>query len=413
MANPSDPPTVLLLSPSGGLGGGIERYLISVVVALEEAGATVVRIDLRGPDRPFTVGTRIWFAVRAVAAGLRHRQPAAVLVGHPRLLPVARAVVAVARARRAPVLFYGTDIFALSRGAAARLRRGRAFFPVTISSYSAGALSWCGPAPVLPPVLDLDWRATLMAAGTDRGAGRSPSAPARLLTVFRLDEWESKGLPQLLTATAARRTVGDVRLVVAGRGPAPTTLRAAVGRQAGVKLVESPSDRALAGLYAEADLFALCTRTRTRSPYSGEGFGMVLTEAQLAGCPVIGPASGGSRDAYRESVTGRTPVDESAEALERVLVEMLADRDRLSAMGGAAVPAARAATDPDEHRERVAACVLGPAHRPRPKHRPRPEPDARPRPPVSPAGPAGRAAPPAQSTGPGPAGGPTREAVRP
>ncbi|MGF7236690.1 MAG: glycosyltransferase family 4 protein, partial [Frankia sp.] len=319
MVRAPDAPVVLLLAPSDGLGGGIERYVASVVAALQEAGTTVVRIDLRGPDRPLTVGVRIRFAVRAVTAGLRHRRPAAVLVGHPHLLPVAAAVVAVARARRAPVLFYGTDIFALGRGAAAWLRRGRAFFPVTISGYSAGALARFGATPVLPPVLGIDWRDTLVAAGALRDTDRSPAAPARVLTVFRLEEWESKGLPELLAATAGRRSAGDVRLVVAGRGPAPSPLRAAVGRRPGVELVESPSDRALARLYAEADLFVLCTRTRTRPPYSGEGFGMVLTEAQLTGCAVIGPASGGSRDAYRESVTGRTPVDESAEALERLL----------------------------------------------------------------------------------------------
>jgi len=112
--------------------------------------------------------------------------------------------------------------------------------------------------------------------------------------------------------------------------------------------------------HATADLFVLCTRTRSSgSQPSGEGYGIVLLEAQLAGCAVIGPAYGGSRDAYQDGVTGQTPVDESAEALADVLRSMLADRARLARTGRRAAEWAEAATRPDDYARLVLTSLTG------------------------------------------------------
>jgi glycosyltransferase involved in cell wall biosynthesis len=83
------------------------------------------------------------------------------------------------------------------------------------------------------------------------------------------------------------------------------------------------SDRDLADELAAADLFVLATQTRSGRRAVGEGFGLVLLEAQAAGTPVIAPAYGGSREAYIEGVTGVAPLDESAEALLRSLQDLL------------------------------------------------------------------------------------------
>jgi phosphatidyl-myo-inositol dimannoside synthase len=48
---------------------------------------------------------------------------------------------------------------------------------------------------------------------------------------------------------------------------------------------------------------------------------------------VVGPAHGGSPDAYLDGVTGATPRDESVAALSRVLAEVAAEPGRLTAMG--------------------------------------------------------------------------------
>ncbi|MBL7518147.1 glycosyltransferase, partial [Frankia sp. CNm7] len=217
--------------------------------------------------------------------------------------------------------------------------------------------------------------ATLLAAGAR--AGRPPETrptsgqraqpglarPAQtLLTVLRLDgaEWADRGMPALLAALpAVRDAVGPVRLVIAGRGPATAAPRRAAAAIAGVELVESPDDATLAGLYATADLFVLAARTRPGQ--AAEDYGLLLTEAQLAGCPVVGPVSGGARDTYVDGVTGVTPGDESPEALAAVLVDLLTDRARLARMRRRAAEWARMATEPAEHTRAVFTAVLGTA----------------------------------------------------
>ncbi|ADP80273.1 glycosyltransferase [Pseudofrankia inefficax] len=377
-------PRVLLLAPSGGLGGGVERYLGTVEERLRAGGAEVHRLDLYGPSRPRGARAQLRFAAATLRAARRFAPLDAVLTGHPSLIPVAAAAAAAGRAERAPVLFYGTDIWRTRRFGRALLARRPALYPLTISSYSAGALADVGVAPVLRPGLAAAWRATLLAAGAraarateTRQAQTQPTTvphaalaqrqPPTLLTVFRLADadWAGKGLPELLAALpAVRRAVGPVRLLVAGRGPAPDGLRRAVGAVTDAELVESPDDAALAALYAGADLFVLCTRTRPGR--SGEGYGIVLTEAQLAGCPVVGPVSGGARDAYVDGVTGATPADESPEALAAVLANLLADRAHLARMRRRAAEWARMATEPAEHTRAVFSAVLGraPINRP-------------------------------------------------
>jgi len=182
-----------------------------------------------------------------------------------------------------------------------------------------------------------------------------------LLSVFRLDDWVGKGAAVLLEAVeSARAAIGPIKLVLAGRGPAPGALHELVSAHPDTELHESPTDAALARLYAAADLFVLCTRTRSHGPgKSGEGYGIVLVEAQLAGCAVVGPASGGSRDAYQDGVTGQTPTDESAAALENVLLTMLADRARLARIGRRSAEWAEAATRPEDYTRAVFMTLTG------------------------------------------------------
>ena len=93
----------------------------------------------------------------------------------------------------------------------------------------------------------------------------------------------------------------------------------------------------------------LATRTRPGRVPSGEGFGLVLLEAQVAGTPVIGPAYGGSHDAFIARTTGRAPADESVSALAELLGEMLDDPERLAMMGKSAADWSRDAFAPDTY----------------------------------------------------------------
>jgi glycosyltransferase involved in cell wall biosynthesis len=167
-----------------------------------------------------------------------------------------------------------------------------------------------------------------------------------LATAFRLAQWRAKGLPQLVEAVTALGRP-DVCLTVCGAGNPPVDLLRLVGEHSWCVLRPGLCDDELAHELAAADLFVLATQTRSGHGAVGEGFGLVLLEAQATGTPVIAPAYGGSREAYVEGVTGVAPVDESAEALARTLHDLLKDPARLALMGGHAAQWARQAFAPE------------------------------------------------------------------
>jgi glycosyltransferase involved in cell wall biosynthesis len=146
---------------------------------------------------------------------------------------------------------------------------------------------------------------------------------------------------------------------VCGTGPVPDDLQATVAAHPWCRLAPDLSDGELAGQLAGADLFVLCTRTRAGTVACGEGFGLVLLEAQLAGTPVVAPAHGGSGDAYLPGVTGVAPVDESPSALCAALAPLLSDTRRRAEMGRAAAAWSRARFEPDSYARQVVQTLLG------------------------------------------------------
>jgi phosphatidyl-myo-inositol dimannoside synthase len=232
--------------------------------------------------------------------------------------------------------------------------RGRGVRVVAVSSFTAGALSRTGPATILPPGLSRQWFDILVDAST-APCERSPEI--QLLTAFRLADWRDKGLPQLLSAVAALGR-SDVHLTICGSGePTPELLRL-VQEQRCCSLRAGLTDRDFACQLAAADLVVLATRTRAGRSTSGEGFGLVLLEAQVAGTPVVGPAYGGSYDAYLDRVTGVTPADETSEALTRVLEQFLEDHGRLAQMGKRAAEWARESFAPEHYAPLAVARLL-------------------------------------------------------
>lgn len=354
-------PRVLLLSPAQPHPEAA-RHLTAVTAGLHSGGAEVSRIEPNEwGEWAGRMGTEFTARCRSlwstVARTRRLGTVESIVVGRVDLVPAGIVAARITGARRVPVLFHGTDMWTMSPHLRFLLRRDPLLYPVTTSSFGAGALSTVRMGAILPPGLDHHWRETLLA----EAARRRPLPPIpTVLSVFPLDEWDAKGLPALLEAVkTASRTLGPVRLVIAGPGPAPGALHAHIAAREHTELHEDPGDEALARLYATADLFALCTRTRTTAPASGEAHGTALIEAQLAGCAVIGPAQGGSRDAYQRGMTGWTPADESAPALAHILQDLLADRARLARAGRQASEWARAITDPGDHTRAVFAALLG------------------------------------------------------
>jgi len=344
----------LLLTPSRGLGGGIERYVETLEAALAQKGIEYGRVDLTHPG-----ATAHREMLTAAAAQVRaSSKPPRLIVAHPRLLPVGVLVARQADVEGISVLCYGSDVWASRfrprHHLEKALMRRADVRAVAISSFTAGALFGTTPATILPAAVSREWYSTLVTASALPAPGKRG---IELVTVFRLGDWQDKGLPQLLEAISALGRA-DVHLTVFGVGEAPAELTQIVSRYECCALRSGVSDEELARGLAAADVLVLATRTRAGRHASGEGFGLVLLEAQLAGTPVIAPAYGGSHDAFVDQVTGLAPADETPEALAKVLNELLSDPARLAHMGKRAGEWARETFAPDRYASLVVARLL-------------------------------------------------------
>jgi phosphatidylinositol alpha-1,6-mannosyltransferase len=336
---------VLLLSPSHGLGGGIERYVQTLEWAFAAEGVACQRLDLSGAGA--SAHARLLRQARAVLRA--DPESARLVVAHRALLPAAILLARDSAVCGISVLCHGSEMWDSwwrpRRHLECRLMRRGNVRVVAVSNFTAGSILRHTRATVLPPALSREWFDTLAGAVAAR-PDRSPGI--RLATSFRLAEWQDKGLPQLVAAVEALGRP-DVRLTICGSGQPPPGLLRLVTAHSWCTVRPGLSDDDLARELAAADLFVLATRTRRGRHAAGEGFGLVLLEAQTAGTAVITPAYGGSHDAYIEGVTGVAPADESAEALTRTLDGLLKDPARLSWMGRRSAKWAREAFAPERY----------------------------------------------------------------
>jgi glycosyltransferase involved in cell wall biosynthesis len=341
---------VLLLAPSRGLGGGIERYVQTVQSAFDDAAVISQRLDLA---RPGPAGHRA-LLTEASAAVAGAAGPIRLVVAHRALLPVAALLARRRAVEGISVICHGSDVWgsrwAPRRGIESWLMRRPDVRIVAVSSFTAGAVLHRGRATILPPGLSRAWFRQLVNAA-DRPAVATDGAQRAYLdvmTAFRLSDWRDKGLPQLVAALASLGQA-DIQLTVCGSGTPPSDLLAHVRRYPWCTLRSGLADADLAAQFARSDLFVLATRTRLGRRPCGEGFGLVLLEAQVAGTAVVGPAHGGSPDAYLEGVTGTTPTDESAASLAELLGELARRPARLAAMGRQGAAWARERFAPDRY----------------------------------------------------------------
>jgi len=205
---------------------------------------------------------------------------------------------------------------------------------VVASDYMRGELARCGFAPerleVLPyftrAATSLAPRASLAPATAgfvEAGDGPLLLCPARLVL-------PDKGVDYLLTALAKARR--DLRLIVAGDGPARPWLEAkarAEGLAPRVHFTGWLDAARLETLYERADL-VVCPSVWN------EPFGLVGIEAMAHGRPVVAFDAGGIGEWLVDGVTGRLCPRRDADALARALDELAGDpvaRERLGARG--------------------------------------------------------------------------------
>jgi phosphatidyl-myo-inositol dimannoside synthase len=154
-----------------------------------------------------------------------------------------------------------------------------------------------------------------------------------LLTVGRLQK--RKGHDTVIRALpAVREKVPDVLYAVIGTGEEEARLRAVAGECGvadAVQFLGGVSDEVMVRCYQQCDLFVLANRTVGAGDI--EGFGMVLLEAQACGKAVVAGDSGGTAETMKAPDTGRVVNCDGPDELTAALIELLADRTELAAMG--------------------------------------------------------------------------------
>jgi glycosyltransferase involved in cell wall biosynthesis len=279
------------------------------------------------------------------------------ILAHRALLPLGIILSRQRCVQGISVVFHGSDVWDKRRGLRKvvenRAIRHSNVRAVAVSNYTAGALSHIRHATVVPPGLSDDWYQILV----DARRGRDRQNQQSIVTAFRLTAWREKGLPEIVQAVALLNRP-DLNIVICGNGEVPRELREFVGRYSFCSLRAGLSDLELANQLAAAKVFVLATRMREGRRPSGEGYGMVLQEAQLAGVPVVAPAYGGSHEAFVDGLTGMAPVDESVGALANALGDLLADAGLLAQMGKEAAEWAYGRLAPARYAELVLSRLL-------------------------------------------------------
>ncbi len=166
--------------------------------------------------------------------------------------------------------------------------------------------------PKLPPVVNIppgvDTARFVPLGPDDRVAARRrlglPGTGRLVVSVSRLVP--RKGMDVLIEAAAhlRREGRGDLVVAIAGSGRDRGRLERLNRRlDDPVRLLGRVPDADLPALYASADVFALCCRTRWGG-LEQEGFGIVFLEAAAAGVPSVAGDSGGAAEAVADGETG-------------------------------------------------------------------------------------------------------------
>ncbi|MGI8808089.1 MAG: glycosyltransferase family 4 protein [Acidimicrobiales bacterium] len=302
--------------------GGIQRYGHQVCASIEAEGhALVLRESARWRSTPARLA-----GVAGLASQLRSCDLLWTL--HPRL-----AVAGGLASRRADVPHvvstYGFENWGKYSWAMRQaLRRADAI--TAISAFSAALMGDAGRDAIL-------LRPTWGQVSASPAGNRAQRERRSILFVGRLGE-SYKGVDLVLEVAARFSGDGLWRFVLAGDGRLSPDLDAKARRLANTSVVVAPTDDELNRLYQEAAVVLLPSRAQ-RLPgnrwVGGEGFGIVLLEAALAGATVLASDQGACPETVALLGNGlvRPPTEDEFEAGLRLLLADPELRTNLAGLG--------------------------------------------------------------------------------
>jgi phosphatidylinositol alpha-1,6-mannosyltransferase len=342
--------------------GGIEQLCVQLARALHQLGIEVHVITKAQPgaerfdaDEPYTVHRYRKADVgmsRVVAGLLRHGHDRVLCMQWTSALWLATSRAVMGRPRTLGIMVHGKELYpspaspfphSVQRAALRRVMRGASHL-LPNSSFTAGLLRqqvthdnvWLVPLGVDASRFSSASSASEASRWRQGHAGPVVSTLARLVPRKGVDTL-LRALPELL------QTHPTLQCVVAGEGPDAPRL-AALARELGVashvEFVGRLPEHALTAFYAASDVFVLLSRLEAEGR-DVEGFGLVLLEAQAAGCPVVTTREGGMPDALVPERTGLLVDAHDPHAVAHTLAGLLADAPRRQTMGQAAVEYAR------------------------------------------------------------------------
>lgn len=284
-----------------------------------DAGVPAARFSRRefANLRPAIVHTHLFKADVAGAALVgRRRRGRAVLVStkhnQDRYLSGATLAAATWRTLARRAAKRADAVVAISRGVAA-------FFRETLGDA-------VGDMPVIPYGLPAPRAVTADEAAAFRARCGVPAGASLVLLVGRLDTQKDP-------VTAIRAMTGvvathDARLVLLGRGPLETELRAVAAATLGANAVFAGFLADPGPAFEAADLVVLSSKW--------EGLGLVLVEAAQHGCAVVATNVGGIPEVVDDGTTGVLVPSGDPVAFCAAVSRLLADADLRARMGAAA-----------------------------------------------------------------------------
>ena len=311
------PPKVLLVASDVNTIGGIQQYNRNVRAGIQESGAEIRLIELKGLGVPAKAG----FVFRILREALFGR-PDVIWCAHINFSPV-MLLLKTLFARRYLVALYGIDAIDIRGLLHARALRGADLLTPIAHNTASNLLAQ------IPDVRDRLFLIPNSVDGARFGIREKPRYLVErhglqgcrvIMTVARLNGAEEKGYDRVIDALPlVLAEIPHAKYVLVGGGEDARVQRALErhGLHDRVVLTGAVSAEELVDYYSLCDVYAM--------PSKLEGFAIVFLEALACGRPVVASHGYGCREALLDGDLGITVDPDNREEIASAIVRLLKD----------------------------------------------------------------------------------------